>query len=37
MCKIDIKFSSERGQSSVGIIKQGFCVHIARRPKPFCL
>ena len=35
MCKIDIKFSPERCQSSVGSIQQGFCVHIVRRPKPF--
>lgn len=35
MCKIDIKFSPERCQSSVGSIQQGFCVHIVRRSEPF--
>ena len=35
MCKIDIKFSSDRRQSPVGSIQQGFCGHIVGRPKPF--
>ena len=37
MCKVDIKFSSDRSQSPVGSIQQGFCRHIVRRPKPFAL
>ena len=37
MCKIDIKFSSDRSQSPVGSIQQGFSGHIVHRPKPLAL
>lgn len=35
MCKIDMKFSSDRRQSSVGSTKHGVCGHILRRSEPF--
>ena len=35
MCKIDIKFISDRRQSPIGSIKHGICGHIVRRSEPF--
>ena len=35
MCKIDIKFISDRRQSPIGSIKHGICGHVVRRSEPF--